>query len=265
MATPSPCPTQLAHLATLDTAALALEIAQPARLVLSVAHHGAAELTEVWAPFDHINTGARLAIVGLTPGRQQMAAALKACHAALHAGRPPEEAQAVAKAHASFAGPMRSNLVALLDDLGLAGALGLRSTAALWGEAGQAVHFTSALRYPVLRNGRNWSGNPGPMAVPMLRQRIETTLVSELAALPQDCWIVPLGPVATAACLHAAARVDIDRRRVLAGLPHPSGANAERIAVFLGRKRPEAASRQTDPRRLLAAREQLLGQVRRIA
>ena len=34
--------------------------------------------------------------------------------------------------------------------------------------------------------------------------------------------------------------------RVLSGLPHPSGANAERIAFFLGRKKREDVSSKVD-------------------
>lgn len=38
--------------------------------------------------------------------------------------------------------------------------------------------------------------------------------------------------------------------RLLPELPHPSGANAERIAYFLGRKAKENLSRLTDPEKL---------------
>lgn len=258
-------PLMLKHLHSLDQSGLAREIAQPEKFVLDRATKGAARFTEIWAPFDHVNPAAKLAIVGLTPGRQQMAAALMSCHAALRGGRSPAEALAAAKKHASFAGPMRTNLVALLDDLGVATEMGLESTASLWGATSNLVHFTSALRYPIFKDEKNWSGTPGPMTIPMLRNRIETTLAAELAELSPDCRIVPLGPVAAAACLHAAARAGVTSDRILNGLPHPSGANAERIAVFLGRKPAEKASRQTDPQRLLAARSRLLDQMRRTA
>ena len=253
----------LTRLAALDQGSLAQEIEHPEQLVLDRATKGAAHFTEVWAPFDHVNSAARLAIVGLTPGRQQMSAALMSCHSALCAGRSEFEALEVAKIHASFAGPMRANLVALLDDLGVAAEMGLESTAALWGKASGLAHFTSALRYPIFKDNKNWTGTPGPMSVPMLKRRIETTLASELAELGPDCRIVPLGPVAAAACLHAAAQAGVARDRILDGMPHPSGANAERIAVFLGRKSAEKASQQTDPHRLLAARTRLLDQMRR--
>jgi hypothetical protein len=44
---------------------------------------------------------------------------------------------------------------------------------------------------------------------------------------------------------------------LLLGLPHPSGANAKRIAFFLGRKRHEDLSNKVDPAGLLAAKAAL--------
>lgn len=56
----------------------------------------------------------------------------------------------------------------------------------------------------------------------------------------------------------------IQRERVLEGLPHPSGSNAERIAYFLGRKNRGALSSKTNPEKLDRAREVLRRQVARL-
>lgn len=247
----------LSRLRSISAADLQREIAAPEAFILDRCTSRNTEYTEVWAPFDHINSSARIAIVGLTPGRQQMEAALLSCRAALMAGHCDAEALRAAKAHASFAGSMRRNLVALLDDLGVTTALGIRSSTELWGPAGHLIHFTSALRYPIFRNGENWSGTPGPLRLPMLVSRIESTLVQELSHLREDCRIIPLGTAATTACLHAAKKAGIARGRILDGLPHPSGANGERIALFLGRKPASEASGKSDPARLLSARARL--------
>jgi hypothetical protein len=53
--------------------------------------------------------------------------------------------------------------------------------------------------------------------------------------------------------------------QVLAGLPHPSGANAERIAYFLGRKEASRLSAKTNGAALDAARTALVGKVMRLA
>jgi hypothetical protein len=53
----------------------------------------------------------------------------------------------------------------------------------------------------------------------------------------------------------------IDYQRILDGLPHPSGANAECIAYFLGTKSKERLSAKTDAKKLEGARELLRSRV----
>ena len=213
-----------------------------------------------YAPFDHIELGAELVIVGLTPGRAQAANAIEAMAQALERGATPEAAIACAKRAASFSGPMRANLVALLDAIGLPQIYGHASAAEFFGDAGARVHFTSVLRYPVFVAGSNYSGSPDPLRHPLLSAIIDRHLGAEVDALPQATW-VPLGRHAEAVLLHFARRGRIERTKILAGLPHPSGANAERISYFLGRKTRETLSRKTNPESLDAAREQLISQV----
>lgn len=101
------------------------------------------------------------------------------------------------------------------------------------------------------------------MRHPMLMSMIETHLAEEARALSQAIW-VPLGRHAEAALLHLAARGDLDRTNVLAGLPHPSGANAERIAYFLGRKARENLSVKTNPDKIDADKRKLVDQIQQL-
>jgi hypothetical protein len=218
------------------------------------------DLRIAYAPFDYIETKAHLVIVGITPGRTQALNALAAAEQALRQGKSIETALAEAKLTGSFSGALRSNLVAMLDDIGVADHFGLSTTADLFKAGSTGVHFTSALRYPVFVDGKNYNGSPDMLRTPVLRQMIETHLAEEARALPSALWL-PLGPKAEAAVAHLTGMGLLAHDRVLSGLPHPSGANAERVAVFLGRKKAEAASRQTDPVRLLAARMRLHGQL----
>jgi hypothetical protein len=98
------------------------------------------------------------------------------------------------------------------------------------------------------------------LRTPLLREMIDAHLVEEARLLPQALWL-PLGPKADAAVQHLAKLNLLDPARILSGLPHPSGANAERVAVFLGRKAPELASRKTNPQILLQAFKRLAGQI----
>ncbi|MGH7210324.1 MAG: hypothetical protein ACREF1_02535, partial [Acetobacteraceae bacterium] len=57
----------------------------------------------------------------------------------------------------------------------------------------------------------------------------------------------------------------LDPARVLTGLLHPSGANNERVAYFVGRKARAALSIKTDPEIIDPARERLTEMVARLA
>lgn len=214
----------------------------------------------VYSPFDHMNPSARIVIVGLTPGLQQARNALAAARDALKKGASVETAAEQAKIYASFSGPMRTNLVRLLDHIGIARLLGVPSTAELWGQRTDLVHFTSALRYPVFVDGQNWSGQPDILRVPEMRGWLESYTGKELG-LMRHALLVPLGPKVTEALAHLSRAGIIDAARVLNGLPHPSGANAERISCFLGDKPAALVSAKTNADSLLAARTKLIQQV----
>lgn len=213
-----------------------------------------------YAPFDHIERSARLVIVGITPGMTQAVNALNALNDAKLAGKSIEEALRVAKMTASFSGAMRSNLVEMLDFIGVADLLKIQSTASLFEFGSTDMHFTSALRYPVFVAGKNYAGNPSMLKTPSLRNMIDTHLVEEAKLLPNAIWL-PLGPLAEEAVLHVAGKGLLERKNILVGMPHPSGANAERIAVFTGRKSPSLASIKTNSDKLLLAADRLTKQI----
>ncbi|MFT3809414.1 MAG: hypothetical protein QM698_05800 [Micropepsaceae bacterium] len=198
-----------------------------------------------YAPFDYCNSDAKIVIVGITPGHQQMVNALSEARRLLKSGANNEKSAETAKSFASFSGTMRTNLIAMLDHIGVNRKLGITSTASLWTTDTRLVHFTSALRYPVFVNGEDYRGTPDILKSPMLRQFLENYTGQELRRL-SDAILVPLWPVATNALTHLARISMIDSTKLLDGLPHPSGANAERIAYFLGRKAKEDLSLKTN-------------------
>lgn len=214
----------------------------------------------IYAPFDYLNRAARIVIVGLTPGLQQARNALAAARTALRNGEGTDAASKEAKIFASFSGPMRKNLVRLLDHIGVARKFGLVSTAELWEQQSGLVHFTSALRYPVFVDGQNWSGQPNMLQVPDMREWLERYTGRELSTL-SEVLFVPLGPKVTEALNHLASAGLIESKRILSGLPHPSGANAERISCFLGEKPPQFVSKKTNAESLVRARSKLIQQV----
>jgi len=239
---------------------LCREISAPNVLRISDSQHGASNVEIAYAPFDFINVDARIAIVGITPGRQQMGNALQEYHRVAARTGDCTSALEAAKAFASFSGPMRKNLIAMLDAIGVSALLGLASAETLWSEDQHLAHFTSALRYPVFVGGKNYSGSPSMLSVPLLRQQLEATLVEEMRKLPHAIF-VPLGPKVTEALKYAAPLAGVPVSQILSGLPHPSGANAERISYFLKRKPRHELSSKTNPEKLDKSRSDLDAQI----
>lgn len=189
-------------------------------------------LSVYWIPFERLNAQARIVICGLTPGYGQMLQAFTAAREALNAGLGLEETLAHVDRTGSFAGRMRNNLVAMLDELGMAAALDIPSTAALFADANHNLHTTSALRYPVFVDGKNYGGaNPQVPQSALLRSYVTGTLGPELAAVP-DALIIPLGK-ATESCVQMLVSAgQLDEERCLLGFPHPSGGNGHRVRQF---------------------------------
>ena len=122
---------------------------------------------------------------------------------------------------------------------------------------------SAPLRYPVFVDGRNWSGTPDIVRTVKLHEWLVAWTGAELAQL-KDCMIVPLGPKVAAAMRYLAAQGLIDADGIIDGMPHPSGANQERIACFLGDKPADRCSVKTNPVALAAAQAGVIEKVRRM-
>jgi len=190
----------------------------------------AGDYVVVYAPFGtRPRPSAKIIFVGLTPGYQQLAAAMKIAREMQ--SLDPAVISRELRRNVAFKGPMRKNLVLMLDDLGLPKHLGLRSTSDLFESAEDILFATSALLYPVFRRGRNYSGDPAILREPLFIDMLESLLGPTLQGMP-DALIIPFGRWATAAVLYLAGRGFINAARVLGGFPHPSGANGHRHVIF---------------------------------
>ena len=202
------------------------------------------QLSVIYAPLDVVNRRARLVLAGLTPSWKQARAAY-AAHSELLADQREAAGSNATPAsaddaetgleiqrRAAFAGTMRQNLVAMLDELGVQRCLGIESTQSLFAAHAHLVHCTSVLRYPVFKAGKNYSGqHPKPLAHPFLRAMLERVCAAELAGV-DDALIVPLGKAAEESLEHLTALGQLRGDRVLRGFPHPSASNAHRKVEF---------------------------------
>jgi hypothetical protein len=214
-----------------------------------------------YIPFDYVNAGARVVVVGISPGFVQWKNAMLAAQRGLREGLPLPELLRAAKYTGAFSGAIRPNLVALLDSVGLQRWLGIASCATLFGADAHLMHVTAVLRQPIFVNGKNYNGaSPNMLTTPLLQAQILDYFAFEAGATP-DALYVPLGPKVSLALSWLARRGVLDEARILHGIPHPSGANAERIAYFLGRKQKAALSSRTNGSQIDADRLALRGKM----
>lgn len=225
---------------------------------LTLASEG--HLRVCYAPFEYVNPNARIVIVGITPGQSQMLNALREAHRQLLNGATDEDTLKASKATGAFSGAIRPNLTGLLDAVGIHKWLGIRSCDELFLSAAHLVQTTSMLRNPVFINGENYNGTPNMTRNALLQQQLTTYFAKDVSALP-DAAFVPLGDKVAEAMHFLADKGMLSRSQILDGLPHPSGANAERIAYFMGRKSRSDLSAKTNPGKLDEARENLRARV----
>ena len=194
--------------------------------------HRAGRLAIYYAPFDYVNPTARVVLVGITPGFRQMEIALRTSRDLLLAGESDAAICARVKYQASFAGPIRRFLLAMLDAIGIPRALGIPASAALYAERADLLQTSAVVRHPVFIGGADWTGHTPPVrGNPLLRRYLWEVMLPELRAVP-DALILSLGKCASDALDTLVAAESLDPARCLIGLPHPSGANGHRHAQF---------------------------------
>ncbi|MHB1539286.1 MAG: hypothetical protein ACYCUM_10060 [Solirubrobacteraceae bacterium] len=185
-----------------------------------------------YTPFDHVNEQARVTLVGITPGWHQMRAAYETARDLLKRTVPDERVLATTSDTAGFSGPMRTNLLAMLDGIGVAGCLGIASSAALFAERADLRHGTSAIRYAAFVGGENYTGSrPALLSLPLFRSYVLDVLADELERVPGSI-VIPLGRSVESAITLLIDAGKLDRGRCCLGFPHPSGGNGHRVRQF---------------------------------
>lgn len=186
----------------------------------------------VYAPFDYVNEQARVMLVGVTPGWSQMHVSFVEARAGLEEGQDTEAILRRVKRVAAFSGSLRTNLVSMLDRIGIPEALGLGSSADLFTEQSEdLLHGTSAVRYPVFKGGRNYTGSSPTIPDSELLAPYLDVLATEARHVSRAV-IVPLGKAVETALHWLIDAGSVDEERCLFGFPHPSGANAHRAGQF---------------------------------
>ena len=180
-----------------------------------------------YAPFDFINSKAKIVIVGITPGLQQMLQSYEV----INQGKSFKEVKDLS----SFKGSMRTGLIKYLDELEINTILKIKSCETLFNKNSKYLHTTSLVKYPVFDKGKNYSGT-NILKKKMLLDFIEKNFLKELKILKKTI-IIPLGNTVSSTIEYLNNKYDLKLACFLKGFPHPSGANARKNIQFKENKR----------------------------
>jgi hypothetical protein len=180
-----------------------------------------------YAPFDYINSKAKIVIVGITPGLQQMLQSYEV----IHHGKSLKEVKDLS----SFKGSMRTGLIKYLDELEINTILKIKSCESLFNKNSKYLHTTSLVKYPVFDKGKNYSG-VNILKKKILMEFIEKNFLKELKTL-KKAIIIPLGNTVSSTIEYLNNKYDLKLACFLKGFPHPSGANARKNIQFKENKR----------------------------
>lgn len=183
---------------------------------------------------DYVNKNAKIIIVGITPGWLQMKTAFEA-YLSCEQQSLTEKLQ-YTKETASYAGTMRANLIAMLNEIGLHNALCLSSCTELFADKLSLLHTTSLLKYPVFYKGKNYTGhNPSMKHSKLLTSFVYSVFPEELKLIDNNALIIPLGKIVDEMIMELDLAGKINQP-YLTGFPHPSGANGHRLKQLAQKK-----------------------------
>ena len=175
-----------------------------------------------YAPFDYINSKAKIVIVGITPGLQQMLQSYEV----INQGKSLKEVKDLS----SFKGSMRTGLIKYLDELKINDILKIKSSESLFNKNSRYLHTTSLVKYPVFDKGKNYSG-ANILKKKILLDFIEKNFLGELKTLKKSI-IIPLGNTVSSTIEYLNNKYKLKLSCFLKGFPHPSGANARKNIQF---------------------------------
>lgn len=181
---------------------------------------------------EYINPKAKVFIIGITPGFQQMSTAIATVRKELEKSDDIELIQYKCKVAGRFSGTLRKNIISMLDEIELNKALKINSTSELFKEKDYLLHTVSLIPYSVFVKKQNYSGHtPKLIKSDLLMKYVYENFIQELRSLDnfKDILLVPLGRAVEEVLVKLEEEGIINENQILKGFPHPSGANVNRI------------------------------------
>lgn len=188
---------------------------------------------------EYLNPKAKVFIIGITPGFQQMSTAIATARKELEVNDEIEEIQYKCKVAARFSGSLRKNIISMLDGIELNNIFNLESCSELFNEEDYLLHTISLIPYPVFVKGENYTGHtPKLIKNQFLMKYIYDNFINEFKKLeePEKVLLIPLGKAVEEVLIKLKEDGVIKENQILIGFPHPSGANVNRVTQFESNK-----------------------------
>lgn len=188
-----------------------------------------------YIPFEHVNRDARLVVVGITPGMNQLRLAYEAAKVGLNANWGNEKTLEYIKQQGAFGGSaMRPNLLKMLRHFDFERLLGIGDVTSLWGSNSHLLQTTSVVPHAAFKSGKMFAGSfDEVMRSRLLRECFEESFLPTLAELSPDAMYVGLGPCPLDALKWCADRGLIKRSQLLGAFCHPSSSGGSMTRYFL--------------------------------
>ena len=184
---------------------------------------------------EYLNHKAKVFIIGITPGFQQMSTAIATARKELEVSHNIEEIQYKCKVAARFSGSLRKNIISMLDGIELNKVLELQSCSELFEKKDYLLHTISLIPYPVFVKGENYTGHtPKLIKSDFLMKYVYDNFINEFNKLEESekILLIPLGKAVEEVLLNLKDKGIIKENQILVGFPHPSGANVNRVTQF---------------------------------
>lgn len=181
---------------------------------------------------EYVNKEAKVFIIGITPGFQQMNTAMVTARKAIEEGYSIEEIQYICKEAGRFSGVIRKNIISMLDEIKLNKALDINSCNELFEERDDMLHTVSLIPYSTFINKENYSGHtPKLIKSDFLMKYIYNNFLNEYNSLKNrdEILLIPLGKAVEEVLIKLEKEKKIAKGNILLGFPHPSGANVNRV------------------------------------
>lgn len=189
-----------------------------------------------YAPFEYVNRDAKVVIVGITPGLFQMKQSYTTVWNNRDTQISDEKLLHEVKKQSSFQGPMRKNLITMLDELQMHAHLGIASTSYLFDTYTHLVQTNSVIKYPVFYRGKNYNGStPNMIRTEKLMAYILESFVKEMEMMYRPL-VIPLGVNVSYLLEFLMENNHMKEHTILHGFPHPSGGNGHRHRQFAENK-----------------------------